>query len=113
MVAGLPQTVGFQASLILTQPEVTEPAQTFCVVKIAPRGKAARIGASFGRGSGRCAASGALASGGAAGRLAATLGGSSRVALMMGPGFEKPLLQATRTALEGERLGVNTPTRVP
>ena len=36
-----------------------------------------------------------------------------RVALVMGPGFEKPLLQATRVALKGGRLGVSTPTRAP
>src|SRR5258707_12684586 len=31
----------------------------------------------------------------------------------MGPGFEVPLLQATRVALKGERVGVSTRTRVP
>src|ERR1700683_968511 len=112
MVAGLPQTVGFQAALILIQPDGTAPAQTFCADKISRRDKGGSLEASPGWGSGN-SGSGAFAAGGSAGRFAATPGGASRVALMMGPGFEKPLLQPTRVALEGERLGVNAPTRVP
>ncbi len=113
IVAGLPQTVGFQASLILIQPGGTEPAQTFCVREIAPRDKGASVGASTGwrsRGSGDWVFAGG---GGAGGGLTANPGGTSRVALMMGPGLEVPLLQATRAALKAERVGLSTPTRVP
>src|ERR1700723_3645736 len=112
-IAGLPQTVGFQASLILIQPDVAEPAQTFWVVKIAPRGSGASAGASTGCGS-RCPGDGAFAGAeGAAGRLAATPAGTSSVAAVRGPGLETPLLQATRVAFKGVSVGVNTPIRVP
>ena len=49
-LVGRPQTVGFQASLILIQPGGTAPAQTFCVVKIAPRVKGASDVAAWGWG---------------------------------------------------------------
>src|ERR1700728_4975986 len=98
-VAGLPQTVGFQASLIFIQPDAAEPAQTFWVVKIAPRASGASVGASTAWGS-RCPGDGAFASGdGAAGRLAATAAGTSSVAAGMGPGLATPLLAAPRAAL--------------
>ena len=117
MVAELPQTVGFQASLILIQPVGTEPAQTFCVVKTVPRDKGGSdvlaCGSRCSWGS-RCSGNGGLASGGdTVVKIAATPGGTSRVAPLIGPGFEVPLLQATRVALKGERVGVSTPTPVP
>src|ERR1700722_11952280 len=111
MVAGLPQTVGFQASLILIQPAGRAPAQTFCAVKVAPRDKGASVGPAGGSPcSGVC---GFASAAGAAGRFAATPGDTSSVALVMGPGLEEPLLQATRAVLPGERSGDSTPTWLP
>src|SRR5580692_3649997 len=103
MVAGLPQTVGFQTSLIFIQPDGTEPAQTFCVRRIAPRERGASVGASMAWGA-RCSGSGTFASGRVGGGRAAAPAGASRVASEMGPGRERPLLQATRVALRGERV---------
>src|ERR1700722_5274307 len=112
-VAGLPQTVGFQASLIFIKPDAAEPAQTFWGGKIAPRASGASVGASTGWGP-RCPGDGAFFSGdGTAGRLAATAAGTSSVAAVMGPGLETTLLQAPRAAFNGVRVGVNTPIRVP
>src|SRR5580698_6420592 len=41
MAAGLPHTVGFQASLILIQPGGVEPAQTIWVCRMAPNDRGA------------------------------------------------------------------------
>lgn len=67
MVGGLPQTVGFQASLILIQPGGSEPAQTFCVRDMAAKANGGSAGLSV-SGDSRDPAGGGHACGGAAGR---------------------------------------------
>ena len=112
----MPQTVGFQVSLILIHPGGAEPAQTFCVLRIAPRGNGASEG-SAGWGSRFSGSSGPACCTGTVGRAATTAagpsipGGTSRLALATAPGLEKPLLQPGRRSKVRDWASVSRPGR--